>query len=163
MAGLILIFMIFILTLVILVIAGLWKVYEKAGQEGWKCLIPIYNAVVLLRIVGKPAWWIWLMVVPFIISAILTFNSRGSIAPPLLAFALNIVGYVYIVWTYNMLSKSFGKTEAFTAGLLFLGVIFIPILGFGDSKYLGPYGDKVAFDAYNPNNRFDFEDDKFSN
>ena len=151
---------IILLALIVVVVAGLWKVYEKAGQEGWKCLIPIYNAVVLLKIVGKPIWWVWLMVVPFIISAMLTMAGP---ALALFAFALNIVGYVYAIWTCNMLSKSFGKSEGFTAGIFFLGFIFIPILGFGDAKYLGPFGDKAAFAAYNKDNRFDFEDNKFAN
>jgi hypothetical protein len=48
-----------------------------------------------------------------------------------------------------MLSKSFGKEEGFTVGLILLGFVFFPILGFGDARYLGPYGDKAAFDAQN--------------
>jgi hypothetical protein len=48
-----------------------------------------------------------------------------------------------------MLSKSFGKDEGFTVGLVLLGIVFFPILGFGSAQYLGPYGNKVAFDAYN--------------
>jgi hypothetical protein len=48
-----------------------------------------------------------------------------------------------------MLSKSFGKEEGFTVGLVLLGIVFFPILGFGDAKYLGPFGDKAAFDAQN--------------
>ena len=48
-----------------------------------------------------------------------------------------------------MLSKSFGKEEGFTVGLVLLGIVFFPILGFGDAKYLGPFGDKTAFDARN--------------
>jgi hypothetical protein len=46
-----------------------------------------------------------------------------------------------------MLSKSFGKEEGFTIGLLLLGIVFYPILAFGDAKYLGPYGDQAAFQA----------------
>ena len=82
---------------------------------------------VLLKIVGKPGWWLLLMLIPF-------------------------VNYVFIIWTYNMLSKSFGKDEAYTVGLLLLSFIFFPLLAFGSAKYLGPYGDKEAFEKHNLKN-----------
>ena len=106
-----------------LIIIAMWKIYVKAGQEGWKAIIPIYNTYILLKIVGKPGWWLLLMLIP-------------------------IVNLVILIWVYNMLSKSFGKGEGFTIGLLLFGIIFFPILGFGKSVYLGPYGDKAAFEAY---------------
>lgn len=108
--------------LVIFLIASMWKVFEKAGQPGWACIIPIYNIIVLLKIVGKPTWWVLLFFIP-------------------------VVNYVFIIWTYNMLSKSFGKDEGFTVGLILLGVVFLPILGFGDARYIGPFGDAAAFSA----------------
>ena len=111
-----------VLAIVVFMIAAMWKIFEKAGQPGWAAIVPIYNMVVLLQIVGKPGWWVILMLIPF-------------------------VNYVFIVWTYNMLSKSFGKDEGFTVGLVLLGIVFVPILGFGSAVYLGPYGDKAAFDA----------------
>ena len=108
-----------------------WKIYQKAGQPGWASIVPIYNIIVLLRIVGKPWWWLFLFIIPF-------------------------VNIVFLIWTYNMLSKSFGKDEGFTVGLILLGIIFMPILAFGSAVYQGPYGDPVAFQAHqNPN--FDFE------
>lgn len=45
-------------------------------------------------------------------------------------------------WAYNMLYKNFGKAEAFTAGLVLVGFVFLPILAYGDAKYLGPYRNK---------------------
>ena len=129
--------LLFALAFVVFIIASLWKIYEKAGEEGWKCIIPIYNIIVLLKIVGKPWWWLFLMLIP-------------------------IVNYVFLIWTWNMLSKSFGKDEGFTVGLVLLGFIFLPILAFGDARYIGPYGDPEAMRAYTErnNNRFDFEDGK---
>ena len=115
-------FMVIILALVIFMIAAMWKIFEKAGEEGWQAIIPIYNMYVLLKIVGKPGWWLILMLIP-------------------------IVNYVFVIWTYNMLSKSFGKDEGFTVGLVLLAPVFVPILGFGPAQYLGPFGDKAAFDA----------------
>ncbi len=122
-------FIVIALAIAVFMIAALWKIFEKAGEEGWKAIIPLYNCYVLLKIVGKPGWWLILFLIP-------------------------IVNYVFIIWTYNMLSKSFGKDEGFTVGLVLLGIVFFPILGFGAAKYLGPFGDKAAFDA---NNLKDFD------
>jgi hypothetical protein len=110
------------LPLAILLIAAQWKIYTKAGQPGWACIIPIYNIYVLLKIVGKPTWWLIMMFLPF-------------------------VNIIFAIWALNMLSKSFGKDEGFTVGLLLLGIVFYPILGFGSAVYQGPYGDPVAYEA----------------
>jgi hypothetical protein len=98
-----------------LVLASMWTIFAKAGKPGWAALIPIYNLIVLLEIVGKPWWWLLLMVIP-------------------------LVNVVFAVWTYNLLSKSFGKSEGFTVGLILLSFIFLPILAFGDAQYQGPAG-----------------------
>lgn len=109
------IFSIFWLAFVILIIVANWKIYEKAGKPGWASIIPIYNFVILLEIVGKPIWWLFLMLIPG-------------------------VNFIFGIWTINLLAKSFGKNEGFTLGLIFLSVVFYPILGFGDAKYQGPVG-----------------------
>lgn len=114
---------IFCLAIVIIVVAGMWKAFEKAGQPGWACIIPIYNVYIMLKIGGKPGWWLILFLIPF-------------------------ANIVFGIWTTNMVSKSFAKDEGFTVGLLLLGFIFWPILGFGDAQYQGPYGDPVAYRAY---------------
>lgn len=103
------------LAITILVIVSLWKIFEKANKPGWACLIPIYNILVLLEIIGKPWWWLLLFLIP-------------------------VVNIVFLVWTFNLLSKSFGKNEGFTVGLIFLPFIFFPILGFGDATYNEPAG-----------------------
>lgn len=99
----------------LLIIIAQWRIYEKAGQPGWAVLIPFYNFYVLLKIVGKPGWWLLWMFVPL---------------------ANIVVG----VWVINLLSKSFGKGVGFTLGLIFLSVIFYPILGFGNVEYQGQAG-----------------------
>ena len=103
------------LALIVLLIASQRKIYTKANQPGWACLIPIYNIWVLLKIIGKPGWWLLMLLIP-------------------------IVNLIFIVWMTNLLSKSFGKSEGFTIGLLFLSVIFLPILGLGSATYIGPAG-----------------------
>ena len=109
--------LVIMLTIAVIVIIAEWRIYEKAGKPGWAVLIPFYNIIVLLEIVGKPFWWIFLFLVPF-------------------------VNIVFGVWMTNLLSKSFGKDEAFTVGLILLGFVFYPILGFGDAKYIGPAGQQ---------------------
>lgn len=100
----------------VIVIAGIWKTFQKANQPGWACIVPIYNMYVMLKIGGKPGWWLILFFIP-------------------------LVNIIFMIWTYNMISKSFGKDEGFTIGLVLLGFIFWPILGFGDATYRGPYGE----------------------
>ena len=113
------IMIVFYLAFIVLMIVSGWKVYEKAGQPGWAVLVPIYNIIILAKIVGKPAWWVVLIFVPF-------------------------VNYVIIVWLINLLSLSFGKTTGYTLGLIFLGFIFYPMLAFGDATYNGPAAADAA-------------------
>jgi hypothetical protein len=107
------VFLIVMLAIGVVMIASLWKVFAKAGQPGWAAIVPIYNAVVLLQITGRPLWWIILFMIPL---------------------ANIIVGILVAV----DLAKSFGQSTGFALGLVFLGFIFFPILGFGSARYLGP-------------------------
>lgn len=106
------------LAIIVLMIVSMWKIYEKAGKPGWACIIPIYNIIVLLEIVGKPWWWLLLMLF------------------------LPGIGIIWVIWTINLLSKSFGKNEGFTVGLILLAIIFFPILGLGEAQYTGPAGQQ---------------------
>jgi len=94
----------------ILVLVSWWKVFEKAGEKWWKCLIPIYNLYILLKIAGKPGRWLLLFIVP-------------------------IVNIVIIFMTYIALAKKFGKSGGFGVGLALLWAIFFPILAFWKAKY----------------------------
>jgi hypothetical protein len=116
--------------IVIIEIIGLWKIFIKAGKPGWASIIPIYNVIVLLEIIGKPLWWFLLLLIP----------------------CANIVFLVIII---NRLSKSFGQGVGFTLGLIFLGFIFYPLLGFGDYTYLGPGGTPIVFGAGDYQKPFD--------
>jgi len=103
----------FTLVFAVLVIAAVWKIFTKAGKPGWAALIPIYNIILLLEIVGRPAWWVILMFVPF----------ANIVVVFILAFEL---------------ARSFGHDVGFGLGLAFLPFIFFPILAFGSSTYRGP-------------------------
>ncbi|PLX14545.1 MAG: hypothetical protein C0598_00980 [Marinilabiliales bacterium] len=106
---------IFIVVLAVISIAAQWRIFEKAGKPGWASLIPIYNALVLLEIVGKPWWWLLMFLIPG-------------------------VNFIFAVWMTNLLAKSFGQGVGFTIGLLLLSIIFYPMLAFGNYEYKGPAG-----------------------
>ncbi|MBP9675125.1 MAG: hypothetical protein KBD67_00140 [Anaerolineaceae bacterium] len=94
-------------------IVCLWRVYVKAGKPGWAAIVPIYNIIVELQIIGRPVWWLVLLLIPLV----------------------NIVIGIIIIFD---LAKAFGKSTGFGFGLLFLSPIFMAILAFGDAKYIGP-------------------------
>ena len=96
----------------ILVIAGLWKMFAKAGEPGWASLIPIYNIFVLVKIAGRPAWWVLLMLLPFV----------------------NFI--IFIILTLD-LSGKFGKGVGYAVWMMVLPFIFYPMLGFSDATYSG--------------------------
>jgi hypothetical protein len=100
------------LLIAVIIIAAMWKIFTKAGQPGWACLIPIYNIYVLCQIVGRPGWWVILMFIPF-------------------------VNFIIAIILCIDLAKSFGHGVGFGLGLVFLGFIFYPILGFGSAQYQG--------------------------
>lgn len=111
------------LAVAIVVIAGMWKVFTKAGKPGWASIVPIYNAIVLLEIAGKPLWWIVLLLIP----------------------GVNIV--ILFIVSIDV-ARNFGKGTGFGIGLALLGFIFYPILGFGDARYMPSqqpqYGNQYA-------------------
>ena len=45
---------------------GTWKLYVSAGRKSWEAAIPVYNAIVLLKIIGRPTWWTVLLFLPII-------------------------------------------------------------------------------------------------
>jgi len=100
------------LAVIVLTIAGMWKVFVKAGQPGWAAIIPVYNAYILLLIVGKPVWWLILFFIP-------------------------IANLIVTILVSIALAEKFGKTTGFGIGLWLLPVVFYPILGFGDAKFKG--------------------------
>lgn len=106
------VFTILYLAVIVLVFAGMWKAFVKAGQPGWAGIVPIYNLYVLIMMAKKPVWWLILCFVP-------------------------CVNIVILIIVFIEIAKQFGKDAGFGIGLALLGFIFWPILGFGDAKYQG--------------------------
>ncbi len=100
------------LLIFLLMVAGLWKMFQKAGEPGWAAIIPIYNMYIALKIIGRPVWWLILFFIPvvnFIVGIIVTID----------------------------LAKAYGQGIGYAIGMLILPIIFYPLLGFGSATYQG--------------------------
>jgi signal peptidase I len=105
---------IFLLVSAALLLVGLYKTFEKAGEKGWKAFVPVYNFLIWLKIIKKPWWWIFLVLIP-------------------------TVGFYMLAIMLVLLSNCFGKRK-FTDHLLaiFAYFIWVPYLGFSkDVKFTG--------------------------
>lgn len=101
------------LFLLLLIIVPAWKIFSKAGQPGWKALVPIYNSYIFVEIAGLP-WWVFL----------------GFFVP-----VLNLITVIVVMY---YVSQRFGHGMGYGIGLTFLPFIFLPILGYGRSVYVSP-------------------------
>jgi hypothetical protein len=110
-AGIIVFWVVYLAVLAV-VIAGMWKTFEKANQPGWAAIIPIYNVYILTKIGGLAWWYLLLLFVPIVQLYAAYKISRG-------------------------VAEAFGQGLGFALGLWFLGFIFYPLLGFGDYSYQG--------------------------
>jgi len=110
-------FMVIMGVIGVFMIVTMWILFNKANQPGWAILIPIYNILILLKVAGKPWWWIFGVILGII---------------PVVGWILIIVWEVLV---FHGISKNFGKEAGFTVGLILLGVVFFPILAFGSATY----------------------------
>lgn len=125
---------IFYLAVIAFSVVVMWKIFKKAGKEGWIALIPFYNLYTLYEITWGNGWLfllLFLVIVPFI----------GWIA----VLVINIL-------TMIKLAKVFGKGAGFAVGLIFLSLIFEAILAFDDSKYVGIEGQTASVSNTDLNN-----------
>jgi hypothetical protein len=111
---------------------GVYGTYKKANQPGWAAFVPVYNFYIMLKMVGRPTWWTWLILLPII---------------PLLGSIAFLVIYIIVL---NDVSKSFGHGGGFTVGLVLLSVIFWYILWLGSSTYRGPAALASGFPTQYP-------------
>ena len=98
----------------VITIVSMWKLFTKAGKPGWAAIVPIYNNIVMLEIVGRPLWWVVLYFVPF----------------------ANIVVTIMVALET---AKVFGKDTVFGVLMILFPVPMYPILAFSkNTQYLGP-------------------------
>lgn len=118
--------LLFLATLVLVIISR-YKIFEKAGQEGWKSLIPFYSSWVLVEI-SDVAWWFYLIIhSPIFISMSLVFPFTAFAGPA------SLVAYFFV--NYNIAIKFDKEPIPFSLGLTIVPFIFYPIIAFSDSKY----------------------------
>jgi len=112
--------------IIVIMIVSMWKIFKKAGLEGWECIVPFYGTYMMVtKIAGKDSNHFVLHLIPLV----------------------NI--YARIV-TYIAVSKSFGKDDGFGFGLFFLGIIFWPWLAFSKTiNFIGPGGVVANPDSSN--------------
>ncbi len=102
------------MAIAVVVLIAMWKLFTKAGKPGWASIVPIYNTIVMLEIVGRPIWWIILLLIPFV----------------------NIVIGIMVVIDF---AKAYGKGAGYGVLMLFFPYIMYPILAFSkDTTYVGP-------------------------
>lgn len=143
--------MAFSIVFYVLTIIATWRILKKAGQPGWKCLIPIYNVYMLYKIVGMPGWFWGLLLVNILLIIVMNFDhtlgyfigdanqptfDAGAHIPTVIALAVagivSLCGGILYAWRT---SKAFGHGVGFFLGLFFLQPLFWLIIGFGKSKY----------------------------
>lgn len=125
----------------ILYLIGMWQVFRKAQEPGWKVLVPFYGQYVsydIARITGF--FWVWLAL--SVVYLFFTFHSgtffllQGDDIMVLLRILEVPFLFLHVILTFN-LAKAFRKSNWFTLGLILLSPIFVLILGFGKSEYHG--------------------------
>lgn len=115
-----------------------WRIFSKAGEKGWKSLIPYYGTYVEFKFTWSGLQGI-LMLGALIASNIITATCETGSFMTLIGAVLAFYAAVMALIQTHKLSQSFGHKFGFTLGLLFLNPIFMLILAFGKkSQYVGP-------------------------
>lgn len=146
--------LVLLVALLIVYYIGLWKLFEKAGKNGWKALIPFYNIWVLIEISGLN-WWYFLLIIFCVTDGIFIdfFDDVGG-----------LINLVVMFFCYYNISKKFHKDTGYAVLITLFPLIMIPILGFSknciwDKNVLvspnGPINDKQ-------NNNFSEQDSNIS-
>lgn len=128
------------ISIFVLFFISLWKIFVKAGQKGWKAIIPVYDIYILFKVWSNIRNF-WIFACVYIVSMFISSFS-GYIDNLVLFLLLNFLGMIctiasliITIFLCNNISKSFGHGKCFTAGLVLLSFIFFPILAFGPSKF----------------------------
>ena len=136
----------------VLAIIASWKVLQKAGEPGWKALIPIYNVYTMYKIVGMTGWFWASLACGVVLSIIMIADGTTEIShmsaeqlefydwskhiPTVIGMVVSCIFELVVQIIYSIrTSKAFNHGVGFAVGLFFLTPIFWLILGFGKSKY----------------------------
>ena len=119
LSGFIILPLILYVILLIILLMGIWRMFEKGGIPGILGLIPIVNIFFLAKLAGKPMWWALLFMIPFV----------------------NVVIAILILIG---IAERFGRGIGTALGLVFLTPIFFCILGYGSAEYSGPTEPQIG-------------------
>lgn len=98
------------LIITLFVLAGAWRMFQKMGRQGWESIVPFYNTYVTCEVLYGNGWKMLLFLIPF-------YN-------------------IYFLFRFHIdLARAFNQGTGFGVGLVFLQVVFVPILGFGNAEY----------------------------
>ena len=101
-------------------IVSMWKLFTKAGKPGWASLVPVYNLVVMVEIVGRPLWWVAMFFIP-------------------------VANIVFGVMLYLDLAKAYGKDSGWGILLILFPIVMMPIMAFSKNiRYVGPVASPVG-------------------
>ena len=133
------IYVLFAFTWWILQIVANWRIFTKAGEAGWKSIIPVYGDYISYKIVWQTGYF-WLMFVLDIISSWIQNYANPAGDSTLLLMIVSLIriitGIIGIMYSVK-LARAFGRGIGFAIGLIFLQPIFMLILGFGSDRYYG--------------------------
>lgn len=153
------IFLTFFVILFVLYIVGRWKLFKKAGKNGWEAIIPFYNDWVYVEIAGLNYWWFFL-VIATTIANIIDVDYLSSIAS-----IASLVGLFFC--NYNI-SMKLHKDVAFAILMTIFPFIMMPIIGLSDNykwddsvvvSSNGPIADNKASTVNNNSNQESSKDD----
>lgn len=112
-----------------------WKIFTKAGDAGWKSLIPVYSGYTQYKLCWNTTMF-WISFAAILTGMVMSNVENSAIA--MMGTVLSLAGSVISLIGTHKLSTAFGHGIGFTIGLILLNPIFILILGFGSSEYQGP-------------------------
>ena len=128
---------IFFLLVQVVHFIGTWKLYVSAGRKSWEAAIPVYNAIVLLKIIGRPSWWTILLFLPIInlivfpviwVETLRSFGKNSTLDKVLgvATFGLYIAYISYtqkLHYTSDRSTETVNKTADTISSLLFAIVV----------------------------------------
>ena len=130
----------FSIILAVLTIIGTYHIFKKAGDKGWKAIIPFYNGYTLYKHIWNVKSF-WIMLAATIMCGACSEICKNISSPiaiflvAILGIAAGITAIVYRIKEVQKLAHAFGHKGWFTVGLFFFGPIFMMILGLGKSEY----------------------------
>ena len=124
----------------VLLIIAMWKIFTKAGEAGWKSIIPVYNLYIYLKIAGMQNYF-WVILGLSLLQSIVQVTAGKEAVITLIVTLVYAIAFIVIEIMHCVkLSKAFGHGAGYAVGLIFLPNIFTLILGFGKDEYVGVEG-----------------------